>query len=85
MIVKKDDVHKKVRVSLRAHQVLEKLFQIEHDTNHEAAKKGSQPLHEALWRPEYADYMIEGTPGIPFGESLEEILTVQSDMENRFV
>ncbi len=36
-----------------------------------------------LWRPEYAAYMIEGTPGRPFGHLPEYLNVVEYDMRRR--
>ncbi|VDN19357.1 unnamed protein product [Dibothriocephalus latus] len=36
-----------------------------------------------LWRPEYAAYMIEGTPGKPFGHLPEYLNTVEYNMQRR--
>ncbi|BHF59990.1 hypothetical protein SprV_0100295100 [Sparganum proliferum] len=38
---------------------------------------------EMLWRPEYAAYMIEGTPGKPFGHLPEYLNTVEYNMQRR--
>lgn len=54
MIVKMDPKTKTARVSLRAKELLQEL---QKDEN-----AGMQNL-QSLWRPEYASYMIEGTPG----------------------
>ena len=44
---------------------------------------------DELWRPEFASYMLEGTPGQPYGSTLKDLLKVEkaritmtsSDME----
>nr|CDS33987.1 glutamate cysteine ligase catalytic subunit [Hymenolepis microstoma] len=38
---------------------------------------------DVLWGPEYADYMIEGTPGRPFGHLPEYMNTVEFNMQKR--
>ncbi|VDP99505.1 unnamed protein product [Trichobilharzia regenti] len=38
---------------------------------------------EITWQPEYAEYMIEGVPGIPFGRLLHAFSTVESNMRKR--
>uniref|UniRef100_A0A8C4UT11 Glutamate--cysteine ligase n=1 Tax=Falco tinnunculus TaxID=100819 RepID=A0A8C4UT11_FALTI len=40
-------------------------------------------LHPTLWRPEYGSYMIEGTPGQPYGGTMSEFNTVQDNMRKR--
>lgn len=39
--------------------------------------------HPTLWRPEYASYMIEGTPGQPYGGTMSDFNTVQDNMRKR--
>lgn len=39
--------------------------------------------HPTLWRPEYASYMIEGTPGQPYGGTMSEFNTVEGNMKKR--
>ncbi len=53
-----------VRVSCRAVELLGRL-QAEEEVN---ALVGTE--NRFLWRPEFAAYMIEGTPGVPYGGSL---------------
>ncbi|CAL8080435.1 unnamed protein product [Calicophoron daubneyi] len=36
-----------------------------------------------IWQPEYAEYMIEGLPGRPFGQLLHAFSTVESNMRKR--
>lgn len=37
----------------------------------------------SLWRPEFASYMVEGTPGIPYGGLLAHFNVVEANMKNR--
>ncbi|PIO27269.1 hypothetical protein AB205_0025090 [Aquarana catesbeiana] len=39
--------------------------------------------HPTLWRPEYGSYMIEGTPGQPYGGTMAEFNTVEDNMRKR--
>ena len=57
MVMKFDHAKKTVRLSLKAKELLTELQKPEVEGG-EAAR----PL-KSLWRPEYASYMIEGTPG----------------------
>ena len=59
MIVKFDDDNKQCQVSLRAEELLTIMDEREE-------KEGSN--RKVLWRPEFGSYMIEGTPGGPYGE-----------------
>lgn len=40
---------------------------------------------KSLWRPEYAAYMIEGTPGKPYGGLLAHFNVVEANMQARRV
>ncbi|XP_060046018.1 glutamate--cysteine ligase catalytic subunit isoform X2 [Erinaceus europaeus] len=74
MLVSFDHEHKKVRLVLSGEEVLETL-----------QEKGerSNPNHPTLWRPEYGSYMIEGTPGQPYGGTMSEFNTVEDNMRKR--
>ena len=37
----------------------------------------------SLWRPEYGAYMVEGTPGQPYGSIVSFFNTVESNMRAR--
>uniref|UniRef100_A0A8C4UU76 Glutamate--cysteine ligase n=1 Tax=Falco tinnunculus TaxID=100819 RepID=A0A8C4UU76_FALTI len=47
------------------------------------AFSNSKQNHPTLWRPEYGSYMIEGTPGQPYGGTMSEFNTVQDNMRKR--
>lgn len=38
---------------------------------------------KSLWRPEYAAYMVEGTPGKPYGGLLAHYNVVEANMKLR--
>merc|ERR1712021_202647 len=38
---------------------------------------------DELWRPEFASYMLEGTPGAPYGSTLKDLLKVEKSMKRR--
>lgn len=57
MVLRFDNTNKKVRVSLRAEELLAKL--------QEPENAGLKTI--SLWRPEFGAYMVEGTPGLPYG------------------
>ncbi|TPX70410.1 glutamate---cysteine ligase [Spizellomyces sp. 'palustris'] len=77
IVVYFDDNRKGVKVSLRAHDALEKLQKIETD----AILRGDVP--ESSWKPEYGRYMLEGTPGLPYGYTLDDLLGVENNMVRR--
>lgn len=74
MLVKFDDEKKTAKLCLKAKPVLEKLQQCE---------KQSPEDHPTTWRPEYAAYMVEGTPGKPYGGLLAHFNVVESNMRRR--
>nr|CAD7410299.1 unnamed protein product [Timema cristinae] len=74
MIVKFDDKKKTAKLSLRALEVLNVLQE----------KELSDPEGvKSLWRPEYGAYMIEGTPGKPYGGLLAHFNIVEANMRYR--
>nr|XP_023017994.1 glutamate--cysteine ligase-like [Leptinotarsa decemlineata] len=74
IIVKFFDDKKQAKVSLRGHQLLLKLNE----------KELADPDGvKSLWRPEYAAYMIEGTPGKPYGGLLAHFNIVEANMRHR--
>lgn len=37
----------------------------------------------SIWRPEYARFMLEGTPGVPYGPRVRDMLAVEANMAAR--
>ncbi|CAL8143842.1 unnamed protein product [Orchesella dallaii] len=74
IIVKFDDDTKTTKVSLRADELLPILRQPEYD---------SPETVKSLWRPEYGAYMIEGTPGTPYGALPVHLNVVEANMKSR--
>lgn len=74
IIVRFDDEKKETQVSLRARELLAVLNEKEH-----ADPTGVK----SLWRPEYGAYMIEGTPGKPYGGLLAHFNVVEANMRYR--
>jgi len=63
-----------VRLALKGEEVLDKLM----------AEESADPAqNEYLWRPEYASYMVEGTPGLPYGGLLQCFNVVELNMNER--
>uniref|UniRef100_A0A915D7R7 Glutamate--cysteine ligase n=1 Tax=Ditylenchus dipsaci TaxID=166011 RepID=A0A915D7R7_9BILA len=73
-IVKFDHEHNKVRVCLRADDLLKRL-QAQEEVNNMVGNE-----NRALWRPEFAAYMVEGTPGVPYGGLMSCFNVVESNM-----
>uniref|UniRef100_A0A8C8EYL8 Glutamate--cysteine ligase n=1 Tax=Oncorhynchus tshawytscha TaxID=74940 RepID=A0A8C8EYL8_ONCTS len=74
MLIEMDEKNEKVRLVLNGGEVLETL----QDKGEKA-----NPNHPTLWRPEYGSYMIEGTPGQPYGGTMSEFNTVEDNMGKR--
>ncbi|KAK6328492.1 hypothetical protein J4Q44_G00004700 [Coregonus suidteri] len=74
MLIDMDEKNEKVRLVLNGEEVLETLQDKGEKTN---------PNHPTLWRPEYGSYMIEGTPGQPYGGTMSEFNTVEDNMGKR--
>jgi len=84
IIVKLDHAAKAARVSLRADELLGKLIVPEEKMKEEVADHGSSSVElRSLWRPEYASYMVEGTPGGPYGGATNYFNTVEHNMRVR--
>ncbi|KAM3966577.1 glutamate--cysteine ligase [Aphomia sociella] len=74
IIVKFDDENQRATVSLRADELLPKLQE----------KELMDPQNvKSLWRPEYGAYMVEGTPGKPYGGLLAHFNIVEANMQYR--
>ncbi|XP_075982985.1 glutamate--cysteine ligase [Anticarsia gemmatalis] len=74
IIVKFDDENQRATVSLRAKDLLPKLQE----------KELADPQNvKSLWRPEYGAYMVEGTPGKPYGGLLAHFNIVEANMQFR--
>lgn len=84
IIVKLDHEEKAAKVSLRAEELLATLEVAEKAWKLEIAEKGSSSIElQSMWRPEYASYMVEGTPGVPYGGSTNYFNTVEHNMRTR--
>ena len=73
-----DAESKQAKLPLRAPEILEKLdkFRESLALSNECTKcaKG------IIWHPEYANWMLEATPGQPYGENTENLLDVEANM-----
>lgn len=78
MVVVLDHEHKTARLSLRQGEILERLNRCCSTELDDIA-----PNERPTFHPEYGRYMLESTPGKPFGVSVSELLRVESDMELR--
>lgn len=74
MLVKFDHQKNTAYLSLRAEEVLP-LLQEKENSNADDVK--------SLWRPEFAAYMVEGTPGKPYGALTSHFNIVEANMRTR--
>eukprot|EP01133_Synstelium_polycarpum_P004382 gene4382-5127_t len=65
---------KDTKISLRAHEILDVLFQQE---------KLDPENCEYLWRPEYGRFMVEGTPGKPYKGLGRQLLEIENSLVGR--
>jgi glutamate--cysteine ligase catalytic subunit len=75
-LVKFDHKETRVYCLLKAQQVLAKLM---HSSKHEDGS--SKP--ETLWSPEFANFMVEGLPGRPYGDNVNCISDIEANMAKR--
>nr|AAV48595.2 gamma-glutamylcysteine synthetase [Laeonereis acuta] len=74
MLVKLNRSKKEARLLLNAEQVLAELQRREKERHGDLV---------TLWRPEYAAYMVEGTPGKPYGHLMAHFNRVEANMRAR--
>ncbi|XP_061410150.1 glutamate--cysteine ligase catalytic subunit [Lethenteron reissneri] len=74
ILVAFDHSAQRARVLLKGEDVVETLQALGENVN---------PNHPSLWRPEYGSYMVEGTPGQPYGCTMADFNTVESNMRLR--
>ncbi|XP_071857804.1 glutamate--cysteine ligase [Bombus fervidus] len=74
MLIKFDDKAKTAKLSLRAAEILKILNEKEYNDPDNI---------KSLWRPEYGAYMLEGTPGKPYGGLLVHFNVVEANMRYR--
>lgn len=74
MLVKLDSETKRPKLLLKAAPLLEKLNEAENNFDEDL---------KTIWRPEYGAYMVEGTPGKPYGPRMIHFNTVEANMKRR--
>jgi len=77
-ILKMDRAQRKVRLSLRATEVLETLREREHKSGRSDNRKEA-----CAWHPEYGSWMVEGTPRLPFGGFVRDLRRVEPSLRLR--
>jgi len=74
MMVKVDDENKTVRLVLKGTEVLEKLEKLNKTLDAESSID---------WKPEVGEFMAESSPGQPFGDTMDDLVKVESNMKLR--
>lgn len=75
-ILKLDDEHRNVRLSLRSAELLDELR--EKEQNSESLSGDS-----CTWHQEYGSWMLEGTPALPYGGYTSSLLQMEKNMRLR--
>ncbi|KAJ2783853.1 glutamate--cysteine ligase [Coemansia javaensis] len=83
MLLALDRQRRHARLSLRGHELLGRLQIEEAEWLARAGDAPARPELEALWRPEFGRFMIEGTPGHPYGSGVHDLTTVEANMRRR--
>ncbi|RIB18610.1 glutamate-cysteine ligase-domain-containing protein [Gigaspora rosea] len=80
LVIAYDDETKNAKLLLNIQEITDELRKEEE----EAMKiPNSEETVKTLWRPEYGRYMIEGTPGTPYGGTLKSLLQIEPNMKLR--
>ncbi|BGP49230.1 glutamate--cysteine ligase [Rhodotorula kratochvilovae] len=82
LVISYDDEGKNARLSLRQTEILDDLqadAQERRDNGSTSGKEACIPV----FHPEYGRYMLESTPGAPYGATLEDLLLVEGNMRFR--
>ncbi|KAJ2725216.1 glutamate--cysteine ligase [Coemansia sp. Benny D115] len=83
MLVSLDHQNKRARLSQRGHELLSLLQAEENERLAHPRGAFGKPELEALWRPEFGRYMIEGTPGQPYKATVSDLTNVEANMKRR--
>ncbi|KAG9316626.1 hypothetical protein JVU11DRAFT_2680 [Chiua virens] len=79
MVIAFDDKTKNAKLSLRQTEILAKLSKIVTDLKDDVPDSMTIPT----FHPEYGRYMLESTPGSPYTDSIQDLLSVESNMHYR--
>ncbi|GAA5832048.1 hypothetical protein JCM5353_000733 [Sporobolomyces roseus] len=80
MIISYDDEDKNARLSLRQEEILADLHS---DGQKRKAENPTKSACIPVFHPEYGRYMLESTPGEPYGATLDDLLLVEGNMRFR--
>jgi len=83
MVISYDEQTKNAKLSLRQTEILEAL---QADGDKRKAASAQCAVADAcipVFHPEYGRYMLESTPGAPYGPTLDDLLEVEGNMRFR--
>ncbi|KAF8453430.1 glutamate-cysteine ligase-domain-containing protein [Terfezia claveryi] len=88
LVVSYDEKNKNARLSLRQEEILEALGRLERERKAAIAKrKAEDPNYQSevppKFHPEFGRFMLESTPGAPYGGNWSSLLTVEGNMKLR--
>lgn len=88
LVVSYDEKNKNARLSLRQEEILEALGRLEREQKETIARrKAEDPNYQSevppKFHPEFGRFMLESTPGAPYGGNWSSLLTVESNMKLR--
>ncbi|RUP43560.1 glutamate-cysteine ligase-domain-containing protein [Jimgerdemannia flammicorona] len=83
MVVAFDDENKNAKLSLRVFEVLDALYKEQREA--ETHLGTNDEILQTAWHPEYGRFMLEATPGAPYGSTLRDLLNVEPNMRLRRV
>ncbi|GJN91384.1 hypothetical protein Rhopal_004405-T1 [Rhodotorula paludigena] len=82
LVISYDDEGKNARLSLRQTEILQDLQADAQERRDAGSGKGKEACIP-VFHPEYGRYMLESTPGAPYGATLEDLLLVEGNMRFR--
>ena len=84
MVISYDEATKNAKLSLRQTEILEAL-QTDGQKRKDATEGQSVDADACIpvFHPEYGRYMLESTPGAPYGPTLDDLLEVEGNMRFR--
>ncbi|KAK4054100.1 glutamate--cysteine ligase [Microbotryomycetes sp. JL201] len=80
MVISYDEANHNATLSLRQTEILQDL---QRDGVDRTAQCPSKKACIPVFHPEYGRYMLESTPGAPYGATLEDLLSVEGNMRFR--
>ncbi|KAM0752181.1 GCS-domain-containing protein [Meredithblackwellia eburnea MCA 4105] len=80
MVISYDDPAKNARLSLRQTEIL---LDLQEDAKRRMKEMPGREACIPVFHPEYGRYMLESTPGMPYGATIEDLLTVEGNMAFR--